>query len=180
MSGALSAARESLAQLAQLAPEADLPGLPSLEELTAQLRRLTAHCSRIAQLEDPIEAADNWSLLLDRWSDCHTAYHSLRFLCEALARDGETETALNHARTLLTLRPDDNTLRRWTVKVQKWQSQQAEKQQSDSADVAPHATNGNRNGHSNGTNGNTTSTHNRVQRVTIDPALLRAGTTSEG
>ena len=176
--GALSSARESLAQLAQLAPEADLAGLPTLEELTAQIRRLTTHSNRIKQLEDPLEAADNWSQLLERWSDCHSAYHSLRFLCESLARDGQTEAALLHARTLLTLRPDDDTLRRWTVKVQKWQSQQsaAKRAEADNEDDLQ----SNSNGHRNGSNGHASPGRNGVHRMAIDPALLHAGTTSEG
>lgn len=175
--GALSAARESLAQLAQLSPEAAVSGLPTLEELTAQIRRLTAHCNRIKQIDDPVDAAENWTQLLERWSDCHAAYHSLRFLCESLARDGEAELALLHARTLLTLRPDDDTLRRWTVKVQKWQSQQSAPKREDSAEVDDAHHN---NGHRNGTNGHTSPGRNGVHRMTIDPALLHAGTNSKG
>jgi hypothetical protein len=121
---ALSAASEALAALVELAPDMQVNGLPSLEELSAQIRRLSGHCRDVQELEDSIEAADMWSQILNRWSDCNRAYHSLRFLCEKLARDGEADVALEHAQTLLTLRPQDDVLRKWTVKVRRWQSQQ--------------------------------------------------------
>jgi hypothetical protein len=121
---ALSAASETLSTLVELAPNIQVNGLPTLEELSSQIRRLSAHCRDIEELPDPIAAAEMWSQILNRWIDCNRAYHSLRFLCEKLARDGAAEVALQHAQTLLTIRPRDEVLRKWTAKVRRWQSQQ--------------------------------------------------------
>lgn len=190
---ALSAANESLSELVQIAPEMEVTGLPTLEELTQQIRRLSAHCQSVQKLDDPIEAAAMCSQILERWSDCNAAYHSLRHLCEALARDGEADTALAHAKKLLTLRPQDDVLRRWTVKVQKWQAQQSmsHAENDDFIDDSsaeshnnghPNGSNGkHHNGHRNGTNGSNgriNGNHNGEHRVTIDPALLKTGTNS--
>jgi hypothetical protein len=122
---ALSAAGEVLAALVELSPDMNVNGLRSLEDVSLQVRRLSDHCREVQQLDDSTEAAFRWSQILDRWSDCNRAYHSLRFLCEKLARDGEADVALEHAQTLLTLRPQDDLLRKWTVKVRRWQTQQA-------------------------------------------------------
>lgn len=196
---ALAAAKETLSELAQLAPEMNVAGVPTLEEVTAQIRRLTAHCRSVQKLEDPIEAAGMWSQILDRWSDCNPAYHSLRFLCESLARDGHARVALDHAQTLLTLRPNDDVLRRWTVKVRKWQSQNEAARRGaarSSQQTQPNGTdqpvnghsvahvngnNGNgRNGNSNGSqNGHHNGSKNGVHRVLIDPAVLRTEATRE-
>ena len=179
----LSAAREPLMELVELAPEIDVVGLPTLEELSSQIRRLTTHCHSIPDLDDPIEAADMWSRVLDKWRDCRSAYHSMRFLCEALARDGETDLALQHARSLLTLHPQDDVLRRWTIKVQRWQTKQIN---SSSDTIAPsdtthdeaHRNGHSHNGHRNGTNGNSNGARNGAYRIALDrafntPAALR-------
>lgn len=193
---ALSAARETLSELVEAAPEADVPGLPTLETLSAQIRRLTAHCHNLSNLEDAVEAADMWSRLLQKWTDCRTAYHKLRFLCESLARDGESDLALEHAHTLLALRPQDDVLRRWTVKVQKWQSQRASAVGDHISST--HRTNTDRhqngtpqngtslngtslngtslNGPRNGTNGAPTSNQNGVLRNVMHSALQTTAT----
>lgn len=186
---ALSAARESLAELAELAPEMNLNGLPSLEEVSEQIRHLTAHCHSAQAMDSTLDAAELWSRILDRWTDCNWAYHSLRFLCEPLAREGHAAAALDHARRLLTLRPKDDVLRRWLVKVQKWQSQKSVTSQPiefASADLSePNAKpNGHRNGtnghraienRASGANGNGTpnGVKNGVHRLEIDASLLK-------
>ena len=175
-SRALSAARESLMELVELAPEMEVIGIPTLEEISSQIRRLTSHCHSIPDLDDPIEAADMWSRVLDKWRDCRSAYHSLRFLCEALARDGEADVALQHARTLLTLHPQDDVLRRWTVKVQRWQAKQVN---SGSDTITPSNTthdegdrnNHPHNGHSHGNNGHSNRARNGVHRIVRDRAV---------
>lgn len=141
---ALSTASEALAALVELAPDMQVNGLPSLEDLSAQIRRLSGHCRDVQELDDPIEAADMWSKILNRWSDCNRAYQSLRFLCEKLARDGEADVALEHAQTLLTLRPQDDVLRKWTVKVRRWQSQQTRELRREAAATNGHGATGSR------------------------------------
>ena len=155
----LSMARETLAELLQLAPEMDVAGLPTLEELSAQLRRFSVHCKNIQQMDDPLEAAENWALMLEKWNDCNTAYHSLRVLCESLARTGQSEAALEYARLLLNVKPNDDTLRRWTIKIQQWQSSRpAPQPEIHEPHTKPHA---NGNGHANGNNGKVNGVHKR-------------------
>lgn len=173
----LSSARESLASLSELAPELQLRGLPTLEEISDQIRRLTAHCQTAQQMESSFEAAQLWAKILDRWTDCNRAYHSLRFLCETLARDGHAEAAIEHARLLLTLRPKDEVLRKWMVKVQKWQAQRAAS--TPDIEFAPARPEINGTPHRNGTNGHPTNgkgtpngSRNGVHRLETHPALL--------
>lgn len=188
----LSSARESLASLAELAPELQLRGMPTLEEISDQIRRLTAHCQTAQQMESSADAAQLWAQILDRWTDCNRAYHSLRFLCEPLAREGHADAAIEHARLLLTLRPKDDVLRKWMVKVQKWQAQRATATpEIEFASARPepngahrngsngHKPNGN-NGHQANGNGTPHGARNGVHRLEIDPALLQTGASHEG
>jgi len=154
--------------------------MPTLEEISDQIRRLTAHCQTAQQMESSADAAQLWAQILDRWTDCNRAYHSLRFLCEPLAREDHADAAIEHARLLLTLRPKDDVLRKWMVKVQKWQAQRATATpeiEFASARPEPNGTHRNgSNGHKPNGNGTPHGARNGVHRLEIDPALLEQAT----